>query len=210
MSVCSHFRGVLPLAIGGYPHPAEGGPHPRSRWEEVPHPRSRWGGGGSTTFQVQIKVSHSRFRQGVHHPRPGCWYPRVPLIHDWMMVQDGLDGVTPLSRTGWGNPSPLVGRHSSIANTCYAVGGIPLAFTQEDFLVILANFPLQLHENEKRNWTERQCLICFWENTVSFFVMFSALHFTITVCRTYLTGRTRIYAIVVTRGLFTANLKQNG
>ena len=32
--------------------------------------------------------------------------------------------------TGWGTPT-------SIAGTCYAAGGMPLAFTQEDFLVYL-------------------------------------------------------------------------
>ena len=47
----------------------------------------------------------------------------------------GLDGVPPLSRTGWGTPSPI-GRQSSIASTCYTAGGMPLAFTQEDFLVM--------------------------------------------------------------------------
>ena len=36
----------------------------------------------------------------------------------------GLDGV---------HPPPI--RQSSIASTCYAAGGMPLAFTQEDFLV---------------------------------------------------------------------------
>ena len=30
-------------------------------------------------------------------------------------------------------PPPIA--QSSIASTCYAVGGVPLAFTQEDFLV---------------------------------------------------------------------------
>ena len=39
----------------------------------------------------------------------------------------GLDGGYP-----W-YPRPI--RKSSIASTCYAAGGIPLAFTQEDFLV---------------------------------------------------------------------------
>ena len=67
-----------------------------------------------------------------------------------------VPGVPPLSRSGWwrvprvtpdqvwmvggypdqvwmGYPPPI--RQSSIASTCYAVGGVPLAFTQEDFLV---------------------------------------------------------------------------
>ena len=33
-----------------------------------------------------------------------------------------------------GIPPPM--RQSSTASTCYAAGGVPLAFTQEDFLVI--------------------------------------------------------------------------
>ena len=30
-------------------------------------------------------------------------------------------------------------RQSSIASSCYAAGGVPLAFTQEDFLVVVSN-----------------------------------------------------------------------
>ena len=41
---------------------------------------------------------------------------------------------TALSRTGWGTPH-TIRRQSSMASTCYVVGGMPLAFTQEDFLV---------------------------------------------------------------------------
>ena len=42
----------------------------------------------------------------------------------------GLDGV----------PHPPVRRQSSIASTYYVAGGMPLAFTQEDFLVKLSLF----------------------------------------------------------------------
>ena len=45
---------------------------------------------------------------------------------------------SPPSKTGWGTPSPnprLDGVLISKASTCYAAGGVPLAFTQEDFLV---------------------------------------------------------------------------
>ena len=59
--------------------------------------------------------------------------------------QPGLDGGRgtwgnpPPARSGWcggGTPStpPPIGQ-SSIVSTCYAAGGMPLAFTQEDFLV---------------------------------------------------------------------------
>ena len=55
----------------------------------------------------------------------------------------------PPSRTGWGSP---VRRQSNIASTCYVAGGMPLAFTQEDFLVAEFNLirstlnpPLTVH-----------------------------------------------------------------
>ena len=47
--------------------------------------------------------------------------PRVPP------QPPGLDGV----------PIPPPIRQSNIASTCYAAGGVPLAFTQEDFLVTI-------------------------------------------------------------------------
>ena len=56
-----------------------------------------------------------------------------------------LDGVPssppPPSKTGWGTliPPPPIKRQSSMASTCYAVSGMALAFTQEDFLVMLGN-----------------------------------------------------------------------
>ena len=65
----------------------------------------------------------------------------------------GLDGGgTP----SWGVPHlgrayPLAGeppppRQTSTACTCYAAGGVPLAFTQEDFLVLF-NFTQLLHNS---------------------------------------------------------------
>ena len=58
---------------------------------------------------------HLRSGGGVPHPRSGWWgYPD----------QVWMGGV----------PHPTI-RQSSIASTCYAAGGVPLAFTQEDFLV---------------------------------------------------------------------------
>ena len=51
-------------------------------------------------------------------------------------------GATPtLARIGWGTPPvqdwmgyPRPIRQSSITSTCYVAGGMPLAFTQEDFV----------------------------------------------------------------------------
>ena len=96
----------------------------------VPHPRSRWGG-------------------GVPHPRSGWWGYPVPGLgwgggtpsQVWMV--GGGYPVPGLDSGGGGNPSQvwMVGevthpiRHSSIVSTCYTAGGVPLAFTQEDFLV---------------------------------------------------------------------------
>ena len=128
---------------GGYSIPGldGGGPHPRSGWG-VPHPRSGWGG---TPFQVW---------SGVYPILPGVPpHPRldgVPPIQYWM-------GYPP-SNIGWGTPSPIqdwmgypptphpdLGQGVaqvppppiSKTSTCYAAGGVPLAFTQEDFLVLL-------------------------------------------------------------------------
>ena len=47
---------------------------------------------------------------------------------------DGLGGTPPSTRFGWWRGTPPM-RQSSIASTCCAAGGVPLAFTQEDFLV---------------------------------------------------------------------------
>ena len=78
-------------------------------------------------------------------------------------------GGSPPARSGWwggtqgtGTPRPgLDGggipgvsptRQSSIANTCCAAGGMPLAFTQEDFLVLIHFgfcFNLKSHGKQK-------------------------------------------------------------
>ena len=105
---------------GTYPIPGLGGgvPHPRSGWWGVPHPRSGWSGG--TPSQVWMVGGYT-----------------IPGL-------DGGGGTSrvPPTRTGWGNPPPTHThiRQSSIASTCYAAGSMLLAFTQEDFLVIRANF----------------------------------------------------------------------
>ena len=57
----------------------------------------------------------------------------------WGVPWPGLDGGEYPSQI-WmlggtlGTPPPI--RQSSIASTCYVAGGMPLAFTQEDFLVL--------------------------------------------------------------------------
>ena len=71
---------------------------------------------GHTPFQVQMGG-------GEYSLRSGWGVPPCP----------GLDGVHP-------PPSGQI----SIASTCYAAGGVPLAFTQEDFLVINVELNLKI------------------------------------------------------------------
>ena len=134
-------RGATPSQVQrGYPIPGLDReiPHPRSRWvvphlrsgHEVPHPRSRWRGG--TPSQVWTGVLHPRSRLGVPHldqvpgQDGGTWAYTQSRIR-WGGGTPGWMGYS-LSRTRWCTPPP-VGRQS------YTAGGMPLAFTQEDFLV---------------------------------------------------------------------------
>ena len=65
---------------------------------------------------------------GVPIPGPGGEGTPIQL---WM-------GYPSPSMTGWGTPP--IRREISIESTCYAGGGMPLAFTQEDFLVSILSF----------------------------------------------------------------------
>ena len=49
------------------------------------------------------------------------------------------------TETGWGYPPPPVRRQSSTASTCYAVGGVPLAFHRRTFLLL--NMAAQVTDN---------------------------------------------------------------
>ena len=132
-SVCQFtlWRGRPHLVDRGDPIPGlDGGvPHPRSGQGGYPIPGldggtlSCWWGGG---------VPHPRSGQG---GTPSCWwsggYPSkirmevlqgTPRQQDGVPSHPGLDGVTPPQPSaGWGIPRPA--------------GGVPLAFTQEDFRV---------------------------------------------------------------------------
>ena len=112
------------------------------------HLRSRWGGGG---YPVQVLM----VGEGVP---PGQVLMVPPAIKTWLGYSPTLGWGTPSTiktwlgypppDLGWGTPPtiktwlgyPPPPTHpldsSSIASTCYAAGGMPLAFTQEDFLVL--------------------------------------------------------------------------
>ena len=110
-------------------------PHLDGGYLGVPQLRSGWRGG----------LYPSQVWMGVPHPRSGWWgvLQGTPPRTGWVPPpQPGLDGVPPPLRTGYGNPPPELDgvtpnsiRQSSTASTCYSAGGMPLAFTQEDFLV---------------------------------------------------------------------------
>ena len=90
-------------------------------------------------------------------------YPGVPSAQDWMgyphqylmwypPVQDWMGVHPPPHIKDWmGYPFPS--RDSSIVSTCYAAGGMPLAFTQEDFLVA-QNFGNFFAQSEKYYLTQ--------------------------------------------------------
>ena len=79
---------------------------------------------------------------GVPHPRSdGEGYLGYPPGQVWMV--EGTQGTPPgqvrmgypPTMTGWGTPL-----HQHSEHLLYAAGGMPLAFTQEDFLILEYNF----------------------------------------------------------------------
>ena len=125
--------GTLSQVCGGYPIPGVGGGYPilgLGRGYPVsglgggyPIPGLKgWGYPGYPPGQVWMEGGTPSQVWGV------LW---VPSSQVWMV--GGYPGY-PLVRSGWGTPPPI--RQSSIASTCYTAGGMPVAFTQEDFLVV--------------------------------------------------------------------------
>ena len=101
-------RGGNPILLDG-----EGGSTPILRASSGP--KSRMGGvPQGTPCQDWIEVTPHWDWMGA--PPPGDWMGYLPCL-DWVGV-------------------PLLPGDSSRAGTCYVVGGMPLAFTQEYFLVI--------------------------------------------------------------------------
>ena len=129
--------------VGGYP----GYPLARSGW---------WGGGRKGD------PLDGRGYQGTLWPGlDGGGVPKVPTGQVW--CGGGYPG------TGWGTLPPI--RQSSIASTCYAAGGMPLAFTQEDFLVSKFDWTLNVwttwrnivrHRNSASNW-KTEFLLNAWQ-----------------------------------------------
>ena len=109
---------------------------------------------------VSVHISGDRgypiqLTKGYPIPGPGRGYPiqlvGVPLPGSGRYPIPGLDGGTPSQVQAGGYPgvpppapppgldgvTPPPSGYSSIASTYYAAGGMPLAFTQEEFLVLL-------------------------------------------------------------------------
>ena len=151
-SVCPHLRGD-----GEVPRPRSvGGGTPSQVW--VGGTLSQvWVGGIPSQVWVGGTLSQVCTGEGgtPEYPWPGLdggGVPEVPPGQVWM-VGEGVPGYPPpparsgwwgypryplTTRTEWGTPQPI--RQSSIASTCYAVDGMSLAFTQEDFLVCVNMF----------------------------------------------------------------------
>ena len=99
------------------------GPFPE---EHTPVPAGR--GGGYSTPRWGVPKTHTG--QGYSLTRTRLGYPSA---------RKGLGSPLPPVRTEpprqeWGTPSPPP-RHNSRVSSCYTVGGMPLTFTQEYFLV---------------------------------------------------------------------------
>ena len=94
------------------------GNHPIQDWMGVPLSRTGWG----TPIGTGWGTSSRTGLDGVSPPG-----------QDWMGYPS-MDGVLPIQ--DWmGYPAPIR-RQSSIVNTCHMTGGMPLAFMQEDCLVL--------------------------------------------------------------------------
>ena len=124
-SLCPPFvwRGYpIQLMWGGTPLQVWMRGTPSSWWGCTP---SSWQGGTPSSWQGVPPSSWQGYPWGT----PGQGYP-------WQGPRAGV----PCPLAG-GTPQQgiLPPNRSSIACTCYAVGGMPLAFTQEDFLVFNEN-----------------------------------------------------------------------
>ena len=102
-----------------------GGGRGVSGQRKYPLPRSRWGA-GVTPSQVRMGGTPSQVRMGRGYPFLG-------------QDRGGTQSKVRAGRGGGVSPN-----WNSIVCTCYAAGGMPLAFTQEDFLIEVEFFCLVL------------------------------------------------------------------
>ena len=148
--------------VGGYPA--------RSRWwGRVPQPGLDGRGYPSQVWMVGGRYPSQIWMVGGYPGQVwmvgGTW-GTTPLArsgwgnpphHDWMGYPSWLDEVPP-TMTEWGTPHNWMGYPppwldgvpppwldevpppTNIASTCYTAGGMPRAFTQEDFLVIFGSY----------------------------------------------------------------------
>ena len=130
-SVCSHLWG------GGYPISGlvGGVPHPRSGWGGTPS--QVWvGGTRSQVWMVGGKWGTPTMTGWGTSTMTGWGTPHCDWMgyphHDWIGYHPTMTGWGTPTMTAWGTPPP-----TSIASTCCVAGGMPVAFTQEDFLVQL-------------------------------------------------------------------------
>ena len=149
MSVCSPF--------GGVPHLADEGCTPSQVSVRVSHPADGLypipdpGRGGypiqlmgGTPSQDQAGGISQPADRGYHIPGPG---KGTPSMIGWGTPCPRLDGV---------HPPPPIRRLISKANTCYEAGGVPLAFTQEDFLVQLCSCEMNFYSQPMLIYLLRQ------------------------------------------------------
>ena len=98
-----------------------------SCWWGYPNPRSGWGG--------TLGYPHPRL-DGVLPPIKD-WMGHPLPIKDWMGYPPSWSWIgvlPPPPSAGWGTPPLQFRRQISKVSTCYAAGGVPVAFTQEGFL----------------------------------------------------------------------------
>ena len=133
--------------MGGYiftlcvcPHLGGGGTRSRSGWGGVPHPAD----GGGVPRQGGYPSSRGGVPWWGGTPAGGVpwWWgvPRQGVTQQWggTLVGGTLAGGYP----GGGVPQKkFCFFFFYTACTCYTAGGIPLAFTQEDFLVYICGCP---------------------------------------------------------------------
>ena len=128
-----------------------------------------WRMGEGTVFSFSVHTATGEYPipcpiGGHPIPGPGGGYP-IPGQgwggHTPSQVQAGGGGTPsqvqvgiPPIMTGWDTPPPH--QEISIVSTCYAAGGVPLAFTQKDFLVkyifLVLKFLFSYHFCGKSCW----------------------------------------------------------